>query len=121
MPKTLLVSKNRELSARRIVEATMITAVTGTGTRQTEGRNPLQGAFQVLASPFLDVIDANDWYLGDFQRQFIWKEIWPVQVFRQTRDGDADFDRDVVARYKVRYYGGINALDERFVVKVDGE
>jgi hypothetical protein len=121
LPKILLVPKTRELSARRIVEATAIVAVTGSGARQTEARNPLAGAFQVLASPFLDNVSTADWYLGDFQRQFIWKEIWPVQVFRQTRDGDADFDRDVVARYKVRYYGGINALDERFVVKVDGE
>jgi hypothetical protein len=120
MPKILLVPKNKELTALRIVTATTVTTLTASGNQQTEFRNPLGGVFAVLSSPFLDGVSADDWYLGDFRRQFIWKEIWPVQVFRQTRDGDADFDRDVIARYKVRYYGGINAIDERRVVKVDG-
>jgi hypothetical protein len=120
MPKILLVPKNKQLTALRIVTATTVTTLTGTGTQRTEFRNPFGGAYTVLSSPFLDNVNADDWYFGDFRRQFLWKEIWPVQVFRQTRDGDADFDRDVLARYKVRYYGGINALDERQVVKVDG-
>jgi hypothetical protein len=120
MPRILLVPKAKELTALRIVTATSIIMATGDDTQRTEFRNPFGGVYTVLASPFLDALSADDWYLGDFRRQFIWKEIWPVQVFRQTRDGDADFDRDVVARYKVRYYGGINALDEKYVVKVDG-
>jgi len=120
MPRILLVPKAKELTALRIVTATSVIMATGDDTQRTEFRNPFGGVYTVLASPFLDALSADDWYLGDFRRQFIWKEIWPVQVFRQTRDGDADFDRDVVARFKVRYYGGINALDEKYVVKVDG-
>ena len=120
MPKVLLVPKSKELTALRIVTATTVTTLTGADTQRTEFRNPFGGAYTVLASPFLDTLSPDDWYLGDFPRQFLWKEIWPVQVFRQARDSEAGFDRDVVARYKVRYYGGINALDERFVVKVDG-
>jgi hypothetical protein len=120
MPRILLVPKSKELTALRIVTATTVITATGEDTQRTEFRNPFGGAYQVLASPFLDAVSSDDWYLGDFRRQFIWKEIWPVQIFRQTRDGDADFDRDVIAKYKVRYYGGINALDEKYVVKVDG-
>jgi hypothetical protein len=120
MPKVLLVPKNRQLTALRIVTATTVTTLTDTGNQQTEFRNPFGGAYTVLGSPFLDNVSPDDWYLGDFRRQFLWREIWPVQVFRQTRDSDAGFDRDLVARYKVRYYGGINAVDERHVVKVDG-
>lgn len=120
MPRILLVPKSKELTALRIVTATTIMTLTGDGSQRTEFRNPFGGVYSVLASPFLDAISTDDWYLGDFRRQFIWKEIWPVQVFRQGRGSDADFDRDVVARFKVRYYGGINALDERYVVKVDG-
>ncbi len=120
MPRIMLVPKNKELTALRIVTATTVTKLTGTDTQRTEFRNPFGGVYQVLASPFVDNVSVDDWYLGDFKRQFIWKEIWPVQVFRQTREDDAGFERDVVARYKVRYYGGINALDERHVVKVDG-
>ncbi|HQR08373.1 MAG TPA: hypothetical protein PLN21_16205 [Gemmatales bacterium] len=58
--------------------------------------------------------------MGDFPRQFIWKEIWPVQVFRQAAQEGDGFDRDVVAWFKVRYYGGINALDHRYVLKMIG-
>lgn len=120
MPRILLVPKSKELTALRIVSATSILTLSGDGNQRTEFRNPFGGAYTVLASPFLDAVNTDDWYLGDFRRQFIWKEIWPVQVFRQGRGSDADFERDIVARYKVRYYGGINALDERWVVKVDG-
>ncbi len=120
MPKILLVPKNKELTALRIVTATTVVTLTGTDTQRTEFKNPFGGVYQVLASPFIDNVNSDDWYFGDFVRQFLWKEIWPVQVFRQTREDDAGFERDVVARYKVRYYGGINALDERLVVKVDG-
>jgi hypothetical protein len=120
MPKILLVPKGKELTALRIVTASSLTVVTGDASHRTEFRNPFGGVYTVLSSPFLDAVSPDDWYLGDFRRQFIWKEIWPVQVFRQARESEADFERDVVARFKVRYYGGINALDERWVVKVDG-
>ena len=35
-------------------------------------------------------------------------------------DSEAAFERDVVFRYKVRYFGGISALDSRWVTKIDG-
>lgn len=117
-PRILLVPKSLEIRALQIINATLVPATSG-GT--AFGGNPLRGAFTVLASAYLDQISTSDWYLGDFPRQFIWKEIWPVQVFRQSaQDGDG-FDRDVVARFKVRYFGGINALDHRFVLKMIGE
>lgn len=120
MPKILLVPKKLELTALRIVNATTVISATNSDTQRTEFRNPFGGVYSVLSSPFMDNVDADNWFLGDFKRQFLWKEIWPVQVFRQTRDGDCDFERDVIARFKVRYYGGINSLDEKQVVKVDG-
>jgi hypothetical protein len=77
----------------------------------------------VLSSPFIDEQGGqavNDWYLGDFPRQFVWTEIWPVQTFLQKTDSESAFDRDVVLRVKVRYYGGVSAVDTVFVTKVDG-
>ena len=53
---------------------------------------------EVLSSPFVDEQGGqavNDWYIGDFRRQFIWTEIWPVQTFLQRADSEANFDRDV--------------------------
>jgi hypothetical protein len=120
MPRILLLPKKLELTGLSIVTATTVRTRNAGSSQEREFRNPFGGSYAVLASPFLDAVSADDWYFGDFRRQFLWKEIWPVQVFRQGRESDADFERDVVARFKVRYYGGINALDERYVVKVDG-
>ena len=114
-PRILFVPKTLELRALQIVNATLVPA---NAAGSAFGGNPLRGAFTVLASPFLDQVSTSNWYLGDFPRQFIWKEIWPVQVFRQTAQEGDGFDRDCVARFKVRYFGGINTLDHRFVLKM---
>lgn len=81
---------------------------------------------RAVASPFLDAAqgadqwdDASDWLIGDFKRQFIYKEIWPLQTFRAPAQNDEDFERDIVARYKVREYGDVQATDHRLVVKVN--
>ncbi len=120
MPKVLLVPKKLELAALQIVQASQVRVLSADAQRQVDFKNPFGGSYAVLSSPYLDQASEDDWYLGDFRKQFIWKEIWPVQVFRQARESESSFDRDVVARFKVRYFGGINALDERYVVKVNG-
>lgn len=81
---------------------------------------------RAVASPFLDAAqgadqwdDASDWLIGDFKRQFIYKEIWPLQTFRAPAQNEEDFSRDVTARFKVREYGDVNATDHRWVVKVN--
>jgi hypothetical protein len=58
--------------------------------------------------------------LGDFARQCAWTEIWPLQTCPQRGDSPAAFERDVVMRVKVRYDGGLSAVDTAFVTKVDG-
>ena len=119
--KQLLVPEALRSTARGIVHATEISVTSGDRTRKLA--NPLRGDLEVLSSPFLDEQGADgqsDWYLGDFRRQFVWTEVWPVQTFLQRADGPAAFERDVVLRVKVRYYGGVSAVDTVFVTKVDG-
>lgn len=121
MPDTLLTSMELMGRAQRIVNATLLTD------QNTESGN-LEFVRQLtpLASPFIDSAtsgdqwdDNSDWLLGDFQRQFRYKEIWPLQTFRAPSQNDEQFERDIVARFKVREYGDVIAVDERFVVKVD--
>lgn len=119
--RQLLVPEALRGTARGIAHATEVSAENG-GRRRTLA-NPLRGDLEVLSSPFLDEqggAATQDWYLGDFRRQFVWTEIWPVQTFLQRADGPAAFERDVVLRVKVRYYGGVSAVDTAFVTKVDG-
>lgn len=120
--RQLLVPERLRGQARSIIHSTEIT-VTRTE-QETRFANPIHGQLEVLSSPFIDEQGGqalNDWYIGDFRRQFVWTEIWPVQTFLQRADSEAAFDRDVVLRVKVRYYGGVSAVDTVFVTKVDGE
>jgi hypothetical protein len=119
--KQLLVPEALRGTARGIAHATEVSVEAG-GKKRTLA-NPLRGDLEVLSSPFLDEQGGTakqDWYLGDFRRQFVWTEIWPVQTFLQRADGPAAFERDVLLRVKVRYYGGVSAVDTAFVTKVDG-
>lgn len=119
--KQILVPERLRGTARSIVNATEVSVSSDNGEMRLA--NPLAGLVDVLSSPFIDEQGGqavNDWYLGDFRRQFVWTEIWPVQTFLQKADSESAFDRDVVLRVKVRYYGGVSAVDTVFVTKVDG-
>jgi hypothetical protein len=119
--KHLLVPEALRGRATSIVRSTEIRVSNDDG--ETKFANPVQGLVEVLSSPFLDEQGgeaAFDWYLGDFRKQFVWTEIWPVQTFLQRAESEAAFERDVVLRVKVRYFGGISAVDTVGVTKVDG-
>lgn len=119
--KHLLVPERLRGTALSIVNATEVRGTSGD--QETILANPVRGLVEVLSSPFIDEQGgeaANDWYLGDFSRQFVWTEIWPVQTFLQRAESEAAFERDVVLRVKVRYFGGISAVDTVGVTKVDG-
>lgn len=119
--KHVLVPEKLRGTALSILNSTEI-RVTSNDT-ETQFANPVRGLAEVLSSPFIDEQGGqaiNDWYIGDFRRQFVWTEIWPVQTFLQRAESESAFERDVVLRVKARYYGGISAVDTVFVTKVDG-
>ena len=85
-----------------------------------EFTNPVGGRFDVVSSVYLDSLSASTYYFGQFDKQFIWSEVWPLQTFMQAAGSEAAFDRDVGLRVKVRYLGGLNAIDTPYVTKVLG-
>lgn len=121
----LLVPWNKRGTANYISNATQVdepSDATQNTSRITRMDNPFRG-MRVASSAFIDEQGGqalNDYFYGDFKKQFIWTEIWPLQTFTQGADSEAAFERDVTFRIKVRYYGGISARDTRFVTKVDG-
>ena len=120
--KQMLVPERLRGTARSVIHSTQVAANNGSG--QVWSANPVQDLVSVLSSPFVDEqggTSGSDWYIGDFSRQFIWTEIWPVQTFLQRSDSESAFERDVVLRVKARYYGGISAVDTVFVTKVSGQ
>lgn len=77
----------------------------------------LGGTPTILSSPILDFLSiTTSWFHGDFKRQFRWKDIWPLQTFAVQSPDDPDrFKRDIVAKIKVRFYGGIFAKSWEYV------
>ena len=73
---------------------------------------------KALTSPFLDQKKAaTAYFYGDFKKQFVYTEVWPLQVAQQGRDSEQAFNADIVARYKVSYYGGCGAVSNRYVIQ----
>lgn len=123
MPRILLTSVELQQTAQSVVNATEVRQQIGSNEHILSNPN---ASIRPLSSPFVDAAtsgdqfdDTSDWFLGDFQKQFRYKEIWPLQTFRAPAQNEEQFERDVVARFKVREYGDIFAIDERWVVKVD--
>jgi hypothetical protein len=121
-PDTLLVPAGKKAVGLRIRNATEVRVSTASAAIQTIYTNPVAGMFNVISSPFIAasgvVGAAADWYYGNFKDQFFWHDVWPIQTFAQGANSHNAWERDVVAGYKVRYLGGIFAMDHRHVVKV---
>lgn len=117
----LLVPEALRSTAWYIWRATGQEKRTNSSADITQFGNPVQGFIgNVLSSPFVDEVNAADWYYGNFRRQFVWTEIMPLSISTQGSDSESQFDRDVSLRIKVRYYAGLSCVDPKYVTKVDG-
>lgn len=126
MPTHLLTARELAGVAARIFAATISTSGSVEAPQAAILAALGAGGIKPVSSPFLDAAqgedqfdDASDWFLGDFPGQFIYKTIWPLQTFRAPTMADAQFRRDIVAEYKVREYGDVNAIDEKLVIKIN--
>lgn len=122
-PTTLLVPIALETTANRLINNTYLPATrhaTGLGDNPMEA-NPWSKRFAIVSSPYLDDQSSVVWYLGDFKKQFLYKEcIAPEVLTRRDQKNDAAWERDILASYKLRYYGIVGAADYRYVVKSAG-
>ncbi len=57
------------------------------------------------------------WFIGDFKRAFAYMENWPLTVSQAPRHSEAEFNNDIVARFKASERGAAAVLNPRFVVK----
>ena len=119
---TLLVPTALKRTAERIMNATEVAdGDWGDTGVKTYSRNPVGGQYKVLSSPLVHKLQTTNpttnWWFGDFQRQFRWKQIWPLQTFRAPANHPDKFDRDIVDKFKVRFYGCAFAMDNKYVVK----
>jgi len=126
-PNTVLVMPAYRHAAHRVFYAPELRYTTGGGPTSTAiARNPL-GDYQVYDSRLAyrrllaaGVSEANAkqyWFLGDFRKAFAYMENWPITVTQSPLNSDADFDADIVVRFKASERGAAAVLNPRYVVK----
>ncbi len=121
MPGTLIVPSALKHTARRIVRAVSITHVDNTvdaDTVRTTSANPLDD-YRILSSPYVKQATESDstWFVGEPRRAFAYMENWPLTVTQAPDNSEADFTRDIVARFKVSERGAAAVLEPRRMVK----
>lgn len=109
-------------TASHILNATSVQERTNSGNRVTEGNNPLSEIFTgglptIISSPLIDGYSSTSWYLGDPKRAFLYREHWPVQVFRRSRDTEDGWNRDIVEQIKIREWGTPHCRNHRYIYK----
>ncbi len=126
---TVLVMPAYKHAAHRVFHALEV-RLTGTSAATTTlAANPLSN-YQVLDSrlAYRRVIAAGTaaddakkwWFLGDFKKAFAYMENWPITVTQSAAGSEADFNQDIVVRFKASERGAAAVLNPRFVVKCTG-
>lgn len=119
---TLLVPEGKRSVANTIVYPTQVGyEPSSSGGIQFQYNQPVAGfVSRVVSSPFIDEVNGDDYYIGDFNKQFVWTEIWPLRTAVQGRDSEDAFNQDLIFSIKASYFGGLSAVDSIYVTKVDG-
>jgi hypothetical protein len=86
---------------------------------QTAERAPnfFQGKFVPYTSAHITRRSTTTWYWGDFKKAYWWTEVWPLQVFTAKPGHEDEFNKDIISKYKARFYGGCHCIDNRKIFK----
>ena len=60
------------------------------------------------------------WFIGDFRRAFAYMENWPITVTQSPVNSEAEFNQDIVVRFKASERGAAAVINPRYVVKSTG-
>ncbi len=126
---TVLVMPAYRHAAHRIFNAEQITYTTPGSATTTWGANPL-GNYTVVESRLayrrlMAAGHAADqakkwWFIGDFRRAFAYMENWPITVTQSPPNSEAEFNQDIVARFKASERGAAAVINPRYVVMSTG-
>lgn len=122
-PNQIIVPSALKMTAERILSATQVRYGAPGSTSvvtQTDSPNPLANqSFEVLSSQYVKDRTSSDstWFIGDFARAFAYIENWPMTVVQAPDNNEAEFTRDVVARYKASEKGEPAVMEPRRAVK----
>lgn len=120
MPNVLLVPQALQMTAMRIVNATLVRQITSSNVIETETPgNLLAQRFSVVSGAYVKNRTSSDttWFYGDPKRAFAYMENWPLRVEQAPPSDSAAFERDIVARFKVSERGAPAVMDRLYMAK----
>ncbi len=126
---SVLVMPAYRHAAHRVFNATEIAYVGSGLPTTTTATNPLGNyrveqsrlAYRRLVNSGVAAADAKKyWFIGDFSKAFAYMENWPITVTQAPINSEADFNNDIVLRFKASERGAPAVLNPRYVVKCTG-
>jgi hypothetical protein len=126
---TVLVMPAYRHAAHRVFEAAELTFTAAGSTTATVAANPLSGyrvydsrlAYRrLIASGVAAATAKKYWFVGDFRRAFAYMENWPITVTQAPIGSEAEFNNDIVLRFKASERGAAAVINPRYVVKNTG-
>jgi hypothetical protein len=126
---TVLVMPAYRHAAHRVFDAVQLTFTATDSETATVASNPLTGyrvhdsrlAYRRVIASGVAAADAKKWwFIGDFRRAFAYMENWPITVTQAPLGSEAEFNNDVVLRFKASERGAAAVLNPRYVVKNTG-
>ncbi len=117
VPNTLFIPNALKAKAFQIMNSQML----GGGATDTVSPtyNPVkdlaQGGLNVVSSVFMS--SATDWYMGDFDKQLLWLNVYSPATASQGADSELAFTNQIVARFRFSYHAGVGHTDWRYITK----
>jgi hypothetical protein len=127
--QTVLVMPAYRLAAQRVFNATQLTFTASGSSTATFAANPLAGyrvvdsrlAYRrIIASGIAAATAKKYWFVGDFRRAFAYMENWPITVTQSPVGSEAEFNNDIVLRFKASERGAAAVINPRYIVKCTG-
>ena len=126
---TVMVMPAYRHAAHRVFKAAEITYNSSNDAVATTAANPL-GNYKVVESrlAYRRLIAAGKtaanakkwWFLGDFKKAFAYMENWPITVTQSSSNSEAEFNQDIVVRFKASERGAAAVINPRYVVRSCG-
>ena len=126
---TVLVMPAYRHAAHRVFNAAEITYTGSGSSTATTAANPL-GNYQVQESrlAYRRILASGEtaddakkwWFIGDFRKAFAYMENWPITVTQAPLNSEAEFNSDIVLRFKASERGAAAVINPRYVVKCTG-
>jgi hypothetical protein len=126
---TVLVAPAYRLAAQRIFYSSEVWSDSNGGATTTVAANPLSKytvsdsrlMYRRILNAGISEADAKKWwFLGDFRKAFAYMENWPITVAQSPLNSEAEFNNDIVVRFKASERGAAAVINPRFVVKCTG-